>query len=450
MKTKIYLVVLTFLSLSNFYAQVGIGTTTPDPSAILDIEATDMGLLPPRMNTNQRDAIQNPSDGLLIYNTTTGSLNYYNQGWFEMKGSALEGLVACNTITEGRLEGDVPAASDVKSKIIYAKSNGTPYDALTIQSTGVTGLTASLDAGTFNVNGGELEFTITGTPQGTAGGDAIFAITIGGQSCFHKRVVEEKFVCGSSTVTASYNSLPITYGSKVGPNNTCWLDRNLGATQVYSGTGNVGLSDALSLGGLYQWGRKDDGHQTGVYIPFGDSQIGGDFHYKFDASIVTNQSPDLFPVQPATIQPAQGEQWFDVSLSNSSNAFNDFLDDLSALWYDPSNNAIGPSNPCPDGWRVPTTAEFHAFYNSGNEPTIPKFEPSQYDVLNSRLSLSGSGPFLPQVHTSTRPEVPEFIQGQGISQSTTRVSSYTPDSGMNNVRYVGTRENLPVRCIRHE
>jgi len=48
-------------------SQVGIGTTTPDQSSILDISSTTGGLLLPRMNEAQRDGISNPAIGLLIY-----------------------------------------------------------------------------------------------------------------------------------------------------------------------------------------------------------------------------------------------------------------------------------------------------------------------------------------------------------------------------------------------
>ena len=58
------------LLLSTFsFAQVGIGTTTPNASAILDITSTSKGLLPPRMNTIQRNAITSPAEGLVVYNT---------------------------------------------------------------------------------------------------------------------------------------------------------------------------------------------------------------------------------------------------------------------------------------------------------------------------------------------------------------------------------------------
>jgi hypothetical protein len=49
------------------YAQVGVGTTTPDASAALDITSTTGGLLVPRMTAVQRDAITSPAQGLIIF-----------------------------------------------------------------------------------------------------------------------------------------------------------------------------------------------------------------------------------------------------------------------------------------------------------------------------------------------------------------------------------------------
>ncbi|MCC2546047.1 hypothetical protein LJY25_06290 [Hymenobacter sp. BT175] len=57
---------------------VGVGTTTPNSSAILDVSSTSKGLLPPRLTQTQRDAIASPAAGLTIYNTTTGKLNTWN------------------------------------------------------------------------------------------------------------------------------------------------------------------------------------------------------------------------------------------------------------------------------------------------------------------------------------------------------------------------------------
>ncbi len=52
-------------------AQVGIGTSSPDVSTVLDVSATDKGVLIPRMTTTERDAILSPANGLIIYNTDT-------------------------------------------------------------------------------------------------------------------------------------------------------------------------------------------------------------------------------------------------------------------------------------------------------------------------------------------------------------------------------------------
>ena len=64
-KRLLFLLLLAFAQLS--YTQVGIGTTNPDPSSILDISSTNGGLLLPRMNTMQRNNINSPAIGLLIY-----------------------------------------------------------------------------------------------------------------------------------------------------------------------------------------------------------------------------------------------------------------------------------------------------------------------------------------------------------------------------------------------
>jgi hypothetical protein len=48
---------------------VGIGTTTPEPTAALDVEANDKGMLVPRLTTAQRTGIATPAEGLLVYDT---------------------------------------------------------------------------------------------------------------------------------------------------------------------------------------------------------------------------------------------------------------------------------------------------------------------------------------------------------------------------------------------
>lgn len=54
--------------------QVGIGTSSPDSSALLDVSTTTKGLLPPRMTTTQKNAISTPAEGLIVYDTTLHKL----------------------------------------------------------------------------------------------------------------------------------------------------------------------------------------------------------------------------------------------------------------------------------------------------------------------------------------------------------------------------------------
>ena len=65
---QILLTILVFVS-AIVFAQTGIGTTSPHPSAKLDVSSNNKGLLPPRMTETERDAISSPADGLVIYQT---------------------------------------------------------------------------------------------------------------------------------------------------------------------------------------------------------------------------------------------------------------------------------------------------------------------------------------------------------------------------------------------
>ena len=52
-------------------AQTGIGTTTPDASAKLDVYATNKEFLPPRVAlsaTNSASPITAPANGLMVFN----------------------------------------------------------------------------------------------------------------------------------------------------------------------------------------------------------------------------------------------------------------------------------------------------------------------------------------------------------------------------------------------
>ena len=79
-------ILLHFLFTVSIFAQTGIGTTTPNASAKLDVYATNKGFLPPRVtltSTTDATTIASPAEGLLVYNLGSVGLQagyYYWNG----------------------------------------------------------------------------------------------------------------------------------------------------------------------------------------------------------------------------------------------------------------------------------------------------------------------------------------------------------------------------------
>lgn len=127
------------------------------------------------------------------------------------------------------------------------------------------------------------------------------------------------FVCGDN-VTFTYNGQEVTYGTVQGANGTCWLDRNLGASQVATSS-----TDSLAYGDLFQWGRGADGHQVRT------------------SGIISTLSNSDTP----------GHGLFIITSSGNYDWRNPLNDNL---WQ----GVNGTNNPCPAGYRLPTEAEWNA------------------------------------------------------------------------------------------
>ena len=200
---------LAFIGLSTANAQVGIGTNTPDATAALEVQATDKGLLPPRMTTAERDAIANPAEGLVIFNTDVNCLQWFNDiGWFD----GCDGSTFVEPV-EG-IEGNATCAT--------ATISVTPCSA-------VSGATINDDQSTAD----GIEYDWTGATGFVDGGTTRALVEIGGQ-CWYRR--------NAVNIPSAYNPV------------STWVNNSdVGWSGFYDG------GPLANHGRLYQWSAAMNG-----------------------------------------------------------------------------------------------------------------------------------------------------------------------------------------------
>ena len=154
--TLLIIIFLIFLGTTLFAQNVGIGTATPDPSAKLEINSNNSGLLIPRLTTAQRDAIAGPAHGLMIINTDNFCLEIYDTTsaqWFTISCPK-----ACSPTCTPTITG--PASPCANSTATYTASgcSGVQY-----QWSVPTGWTINSGQGTNSIT------VTTGTTGGNIG-----------------------------------------------------------------------------------------------------------------------------------------------------------------------------------------------------------------------------------------------------------------------------------------
>ncbi len=124
---KIIVILHLLLIVSLSEAQTGIGTTTPNASAKLDVYSTNKGFLPPRVtltSTTDASTIASPAEGLLVYNLGSSGLQagyYYwnNASWATIAtaSSAGNGVTSMDMV---KLYGKAYSAATADSTIANA------------------------------------------------------------------------------------------------------------------------------------------------------------------------------------------------------------------------------------------------------------------------------------------------------------------------------------------
>ena len=222
-------------------------------SAILEANSTSQGFLPPRMTVTQRNNISSPADGLIIFNSSTNSLNVFLLGsWHQLSMNLPQGSITSLSANSPTNNGSLVLgleASGVSSVIPYAGGNGETHNGQTVTSSGVTGLTATLSAGSFALGSGTLTYTITGSPSSS--GTASFALNIGGLTSTLTRAVDSGLIASLNASSPTNNGLLI-HG--VSANSVSSVVSYIGGNggphngQLVSSSGVSGLTASLSAG----------------------------------------------------------------------------------------------------------------------------------------------------------------------------------------------------------
>jgi len=276
-KLTTILTILAVVSTFIMNAQVAINDdgSDADGSAKLDISSTEGGILIPRMTQAQRNAISNPANGLLIYQTTSSSGFYYYNGssWLPLSSEG----------DDWGLTGNAAASSDfigtTNSIDFITRTNDT--ERMRVLSSGevvvnntspfLGDVFSSYAAGNnYAINGYSVNSpAIYGESSGT--GHALYGI-VDNTSTNAVRGINFENAAALTTVV----SISGTAGSISGTATTISLrDQQTGVIGTGNGTGGIGIAGFL-------W----DGSTS-------NDEVAGYFSADFDADIGTDDGPTV-------------------------------------------------------------------------------------------------------------------------------------------------------------
>lgn len=261
----IKLLFLSILFTSFSYAQVGIGTTNPDTSAMLDIKSDSQGLLAPRMDTADRNAIASPAEGLLVFDTDEDAFYYYDttgSTWVKLQANNVERdnykLVKSVADLAPELTAGGGSKYLLQTNTLY-EINGSITLAYPIELNNAQ--LSGRDAGEDKLSRGLGGTVFTGSTGGNVknltitGGGTVFAITGGTTLLFQNCIVEGMASVGTISGVGLYfsniinfvdNDNGITYTDipNLLLNNQGWLGNNRGTFETLTGT--FGLVEKVS------------------------------------------------------------------------------------------------------------------------------------------------------------------------------------------------------------
>jgi uncharacterized protein (TIGR02145 family) len=324
-------------------------------------------------------------------NNTTDTTKTSND--VSVSGFDCAGVKIAGTLTKDKV------ASNVTATLTYTGGNGKTYVTKSHTSTGVTGLSATLVAGTLANGEGTLVYTISGTP--TSVGTANFAIALGGKTCSIDLKVEDinqnpTSGYGPNITDTEGNSYKTVY---IGTQQ--WMAENLKASKYSDGTAIPNITDNT------EW------------------QYNNTAAWSYYNNNVANNA-------------------------KYGKLYN---------WYAVSPTLNGNKNVCPTGWHVPTDAEWTVLtdYLGGENVAGGKMKEvgtTSWNSPNKNATNTSLFSALPGGYRINN-GIYDNVGGYGNWWSSTEINtSYAWDRDLSYIGGVAKRYNtnersgLSVRCLR--
>jgi uncharacterized protein (TIGR02145 family) len=338
-----------------------------------------------------------------------------------------------DTVHLGIITSNFPA-TNCKTSISYLGGNGGIYGTQTIASTGVTGLTATLNSGVLNSGNGMLELEITGTPNSK--GIAFFVLKIGNTICtLSRKIIDANVLNLNCYDTIHYGD----FTSSISANGRQTLISYTGGNGANYDIQSIPSSGVLGLTAVLNSGKLNLGDGILNLIISGTPNSAGVAYFNLNIGSknctiqrIISQAPTTGTWSTGTFfcngtptaivnvtNPYTGKTWMDRNLGASRAATNSsdtlacgdlyqwgrpadghqcrtsiITTTYSSVdqpehsnfiilpnypnpndWRVPQNNNLwqgvnGLNNPCPNGYRLPTIGEFYNEVQSWSSKNI--------------------------------------------------------------------------------
>ncbi|SHE42427.1 hypothetical protein [Chryseobacterium takakiae] len=232
-KNKYSKVIAVFILLFKFsysFTQVGIGTTTPANSSILDITSGNKGILIPRitlLSTTDVTTISSPAEGLLIWNNGLGGVS--PSGFYFWSNSKWNQIATVSTV--------LPSSGNWSTSGNNAGNYGGNATNLSIG-------TSTYDDLIFKVNASNIgKLSVDGSISFGSSASSKYQATAIGYNAIADN--NESAAFGKNAFSGGYRSLALGFAAKTNSNN----ETAVGNNTLTSGQNSTALGSGASANG---------------------------------------------------------------------------------------------------------------------------------------------------------------------------------------------------------